>query len=302
MKRTRLILWLGAVTLALLAGVASSPAWAIGTPAGTDITNQATVDFTDVNGNARQALSNVVTTTVSQVAAVVVDPDDTTSADPGDTLYFAHVVTNNGNGDDTIDLTVSSVAGYVTAIYLDVNGNGAYDAGTDTLLTDSDGDTVPDSGLLAHDTSMRILIEVQVPGTASNGDSAVFTVTGTSSFNTGVADTATDTINVQAPDVTVVKSVLPAGPQPPGTVLTYTIVVTNNGAGAANGVVLTDPIPANTTYQAGSITLDAGSLTDGADADAGDYNVTNAGQVTVSLGSLAASGGTATVTFSVSID
>jgi uncharacterized repeat protein (TIGR01451 family) len=85
-------------------------------------------------------------------------------------------------------------------------------------------------------------------------------------------------------------------------VLTYTVVVTNNGTGAANNVVLTDPIPANTTYQAGTITYNAAARTDGGGDDNADYNATNPGQVTVDIGSLAAAGGTATVTFQVRID
>jgi hypothetical protein len=67
-------------------------------------------------------------------------------------------------------------------------------------------------------------------------------------------------------------------------------------------VVLTDPIPTNTTYQAGTITYNAAARTDAGDVDNADFNVTNAGQITVSLGVLASGGGTATVTFQVVIN
>ena len=141
--------FLAAAVLGLAALVLAVPAHAVGTPAGTDITNQATVDYEDVNGNPLQALSNVVTTTVSQVAAVDVSPDNATSADPGDVVYYAHVVTNNGNGDDTIDMTAVSSNGWTVQVYHDVNGNGLYDAGTDLLLTDTDADGVPEEGTVS---------------------------------------------------------------------------------------------------------------------------------------------------------
>jgi uncharacterized repeat protein (TIGR01451 family) len=291
--------------VAFVAAVLATPTWAIGTRATTSITNTARVDFRDVNGNALFQNSNTVTTVVSQVGGVDVAPNNgPITLNPGDTHYFPHTVTNTGNFDDYANLTAASAGGWTVAIYRDVNGNGTYEAGTDTLLTDSagDADTTPDSGLLANDGFMHILVAVTVPPGTADGTADVTTVTGTSVFDNTKIDTATDTINIAAPNVAVVKSVAPVGPQPPGTVLTYTVVVTNSGTGPANTVVLTDPIPANTTYQAGTITYNAAARTDGGGDDNADFNVTNAGQVTVAIGVLAAGGGTATVTFQVRID
>jgi uncharacterized repeat protein (TIGR01451 family) len=292
---------LALATLALLGLAVSSPALAAGTVAGTTISNQATVNYADANGNALPAvLSNIVTTTVSQVASVTVDPDRSSSATPGDVLYYAHDVTNGGNGTDTIDLTAVSSNGWATALFVDADNSGTFTAG-DTLLTDTDGDAVVDAGAMVHDGVAHILARVTVPGGTASGTSDTLTITGTSSFNTGVSDTAVDTTTVNAPTLSVVKSVLPAGPQPPATVLTYTMVVTNNGAGNATAVVLTDPIPAFTQYVAGSITLNAAGLTDAGFDDAGDVNVTTAGAITVTVGTLGP-GASATVTFQVTID
>ena len=88
----------------------------------------------------------------------------------------------------------------------------------------------------------------------------------------------------------------------PGATVRYTVTVTNNGGADATSVVLVDQIPANSTYKASTITLDAGALTDGDDVDEGDYNVTNAGAVTVSIGTVSSGGGSSTVTFDVTID
>lgn len=302
MNRIRVRCLFGLAAALVVAAGAAGPALAVGTPAGTTISNQATVNFQDVNGNPLTQLSNLVQTTVSQVAGVTVDPDGASNADPGDVVYYAHVVTNGGNGPDTIDLTVSSSQGWSVTIYRDVNNNGTYEAGTDVVLTDSDGDLVPDSGVLAADGFMRILVAVTVPAGTANGTVDSTTVTGTSSFNTAVSDLATDTTTVDAPSLSVVKSVAPVGDQPPGTVLTYTIVITNNGSGAANAVVLRDPVPANTTYVSGSIVQDAVSKTDAADADNADHDATNPGEVTVNVGSLAAGGGSTTISFQTQID
>lgn len=289
-----------AIVMAVIGFVAVSQALAAGTPAGTVISNQATVSYTDSNGNPLSVVSNVVTTTVSQVASVTVAPDGAKTASPGDTIFYAHQVTNGGNAPDTVNLAAVTSNGWVTALYRDNNGDGAFDAG-DTPLTDTNGDLIPDTGALAADTSVNILIAVTVPPGTADGTVDAMTVTGTSAFNNAVTDTATDTTSVNAPDVTVVKSVTPAGPQPPGTTLTYTIVITNNGTGDAANAVVTDPVPANTTYVAGSITLNAVSKTDAADADEADQGVTTPGAVTVNAGTLVPTA-TATITFKVTIN
>jgi uncharacterized repeat protein (TIGR01451 family) len=280
-----------AATIVAAAVALSSPALALGTSAGTVISNQATVTYEDANGNPLTALSNVVQTTVSQVAAVDVAPDNSGSGDPGDAIVYAHTLTNNGNEDDTFDLTAVSANGWTTVIFVDVNTNGQYDAGTDTLITDT--------GLVAENGTFDFWVEVTIPAGAPDGASDVTTVTGTSQFDTNVSDTATDTTNVTSPAIAVVKSVAPAGSQPPGTTLTYTVQVTNNGASDASNVVLTDPVPANTTYVANSITRDAIPLTDLPDGDSGTSDGTT---VTVDIGTLSGGGGTTTITFQVVIN
>ena len=283
--------------LMLLAG--APRAFAVGTAAGTVISNQATVNYTDSNGNPLSALSNIVTTTVSQVATVSVTPNNAQSTVPGSILFYAHTVKNLGNGSDTIEMTAVSGGGFVTALFFDNNGNGIFDAG-DTAMTDTDADGVVDSGPLAANAQVMILAKIIIPvGTPPQVD--VMTVTGTSKFNAAVSSSATDTTTILAPNVTAVKSVLPAGSQPPGTTLTYTVVVNNGGSANAVAVVLTDPIPANTTYVPGSITLDGVSKTDAADADQADFNATTPGAVTMNIGAMAPAA-SHTITFKVTIN
>jgi trimeric autotransporter adhesin len=291
---------LASVSLLLATLLCAAPALAAGTPVGTSISNQATVDYTDANGNPMQTLSNIVTTIVSQVSSVTVDPDRASTATPGDTLYYAHTVTNNSNGADTVDLTAVSSNGWVTALFFDADGSGTFTPG-DVALGDTDGDTTPDTGALGADGTYLIMVSVAVPNGIADAVTDTITVTGTSSLAPFATDIALDTTTVNAPTLSVVKSVLPGGPQPPTTVLTYTIVVTNNGQGNADAVIVTDPIPGFTTYVAGSLTLNGGGLTDAGLDDAGDFGSTAAGAITVTLGTLAP-GGSATVTFQVTID
>lgn len=88
----------------------------------------------------------------------------------------------------------------------------------------------------------------------------------------------------------------------PGAVIEYCVDINNTGASQADAIVMTDAIPANTTYQAGTIrvgvagvgtgcTSGTGSAEDDDAAgggDAGDYNVTTASAVTVRGGNIAA--------------
>ena len=79
--------------------------------------------------------------------------------------------------------------------------------------------------------------------------------------------------------------------------MTYSIAANVTGSGSLADLVITDPVPAGSQYQIGTISLQAAILTDAADADVGDYNGT---RVRVALGNVPA-GQTRTVTFKVQI-
>ena len=70
-----------------------------------------------------------------------------------------------------------------------------------------------------------------------------------------VRDEATDVIRVHAePILSLDKTNQPDGEVKPGDVIKYTMCFANTGNGNATGVMLTDVIPVNTTYVAGSAT------------------------------------------------
>jgi uncharacterized repeat protein (TIGR01451 family) len=93
----------------------------------------------------------------------------------------------------------------------------------------------------------------------------------------------------------------------PGDVLRYTVSATNAGGDDANNSVLTDPIPANTTYVPNSLVVSGTPVTDATDGDTGEVN---GGTVTGRVGTSAtgSTGGNiarntvTTMTFDVKVD
>lgn len=167
----------GSLAAALL--LASAPAFAAGTLAGTNIINNVTVDF-QVGGVAQSqrtasdtfTVDRRVNLTVAEVGSV------TTTVVPGQAnASVAFLVTNTSNAPLDLGLTASQIVGGtashggtdtfdVTAfsMFRDVNANNAFDAGTDTAITFIDE--------LAADASMTILLVGSVPLTETNGEVA----------------------------------------------------------------------------------------------------------------------------------
>ncbi len=79
----------------------------------------------------------------------------------------------------------------------------------------------------------------------------IYTATLTVTDRCGLANTKAVSIRVYSPAFTVTKSATPE-PVEPGQTLNYAIVIANNGQGDATGLVISDPLPAHTTYVPGS--------------------------------------------------
>ncbi len=94
----------------------------------------------------------------------------------------------------------------------------------------------------------------------------------------------------------------------PGAVVEWTITVTNNGSNSADSVVIADPVTdPSISYATGSIALNGVANDDndtGGDEtpNGADFGVTTADTVTANFSTVAGSGGTATLTFNVTID
>jgi len=167
----------------------------------------------------------------------------------------------------------------------------------------------------AHDAGGVGVLGAETTATAGGDTAGVDVVLGDAAGDTDLANagdhSATGAYQVTTASLTVNKSVVvvddpfngTTDPKAiPGATMQYTISVENtSGTTDATSVVVVDAPPGNTTYSAGTIELDAVGKSDADDADEADWNVTNAGAVTVTIPTLAA-GATATITFQVTID
>lgn len=308
------------------------PAWSAGTAAGTVIQNTAVVSF-DLGGTTATQNSNTVSLTVVERLDVLVTLQNSqVFVAPSDVnRSILYTVTNSGNGSETMQLTIDSVlAGddfdpvpAVPPIYFDSDASGDFTAG-DVAYVSGNNDPV-----LAPDESVDILIVNNIPGGVVNGNLGRSELTATSATGTGnpgdtfagQGDGGLDAVIgssggnaasvgeylVADVAITIQKAVSVSDPfggseVVPGATLTYTITVEVNNAGTATASAVNDPVPADTTFVAGSITLNGGSLTDPIDADAGELDTSGPASVVVRLGDLTQADGIQTVEFQVTID
>jgi uncharacterized repeat protein (TIGR01451 family) len=318
------------IALIVLSAVGVMPnVWAAAgeTLAGTSISNTATVKYSVGGVNQPDLTSNASAFLVDKkVDLTVAKGSGVTTVPSAVNVGLPFTVANTGNADDSFTLTAANVAAgdnfdtTAFAVYLDVNGNGIYDIG-DTAI----GGPVT----ITRDNSIKVLIVSTIPNTVVNGNTANMTLTAmTTSIKTVGAESAavvdvvfadagnngtevdTNTYTISTATLAVVKSAAVisdpinniTNPKAiPGAVVEYTITVTNSGGAAATSVSLTDNIPTNTIYVAGSMKLGATTLTDTADADGGATTGAPVTLITVNAGSVAGSGGTATVKFRVTV-
>jgi len=275
---------------------------------GASIQNQANISYTS-GGTPVNITTNAAGVKVTDAPGVDLTASTTIqSGDPGDTITYPVTVTNTGNLSDVIGITYTSSVGLTWDLWYDANDDGIAGNDGDYLLTDTDGDAVVDTGTIPQDGTAAILATTTVPPGTSDGTTDTLVVTGTSSVDTGVSDTTGNlTTTVTAPVLSIVKTVSPTGPQPPGTELTYTITTTNSGSGVATSVIVTDVRPTYTSYKAGSILTGSSAATlvgrtDAADGDGGEFDSGSSAVVAGSAGNSVGPGGTYVVRFTVTID
>lgn len=317
--------WLTAALLAVAFGLCG-PANAADVPANTQINNTVTVDFFS-NGVPFSAQASAAFT-VAQLVDVTVTWQNTTDVSVADgsvnqSLLFR--VTNTGNGTDSFTLGDSLVtpggSTFTPAnclIYFDTANTGVYSA-TDQLYTAGSNDPS-----LAQNAAVNMLIVCNVPANAADSSLGEMqlaamskTVSGVHAVNVGGGTGGVDAIAgltggkgnatgiYQVHDVVLAytKSATvsnPAGGTQPvsGATIQYTLTVTPSGSATATNLVVTDPVPANTSFVPGSILLNGTAV----GAGVGDYNVTTPGAVTVKLGNVAGSASAQIIKFQVQIN
>lgn len=217
--------------------------------AGTTIGNQASATYTDGSAVQRTATSNLVVTTVQQVAAFTLTANNAKTATPGAQVIYSHTLTNTGNGADTFTIGLAAAGGFThtnIAVYLDANNDGIPDNAVNLVGTG----TVP----LAAGASVHLLVVGTVPVSATSGQTGTLSIIASSVFDntvTPVTDVDTTTVTGNAV-VNLTKSLSATSGASPSGPYTVTLTYTNNGNATATAVNIVDALPAGMTYVAGS--------------------------------------------------
>ncbi len=246
----------------ILCVVSSAPA--AGTPAGTSITNQATVTFVRTDGSSESVPSNSVTTVVQSLCSLSIlpngsaaSPGQRATAAPGGAVYLVYGLTNTGNAANTYDLRIdvegeSTLEPKRTQLFLDGNRNGTKDD-ADVAVTRLEA--------LAPDETVTLFAEVE----PARGSGEIFiNLVGACAGSAGSIESV-DADNVAQVTVpltgfsTPEKTSQPPAETPlyPGAEVRYEIsfrVVGTALAGAVVTDVLDSDLDAPVSYTDGSVT------------------------------------------------
>lgn len=279
---------LSAVTLSLglAASMAATTAHAIGTNAGTEIINSATVTYGPANN---QTVSDPVTATfnvdeIININVTALDSNNNVDVNAGDTASVqAYRISNTGNGAEVFSLEQISTGDFApdTSIYYEKvdGGNGQFDGTESIYISGADFNLDPDeeyyiylvsnipAGAAIGQTSTLTFEAIsKTPGASSAPIGGILSGQGTAGTDAVVAilnatGNGAETYTVIAlPPVTVdiIKSIVSVitdidgtqvtGQYIPGATVKYLIAVTVTGAGNAENLEIIDSLPADMTY------------------------------------------------------
>ncbi len=245
--------------------------------------------YHDVNGDglldAGDVLIDITDQTGSQANGVANNPFD--NIQPGESFDVIVVGDVPAAGDPGTITGSDTVSVDLVAVAFEEDG--------------TDRETQTPNGSLDQDTKDIFLADANGPADDGlDGDT-----------DAAHSDTNTATADIVTVNLTKTAQVVDASGNPtdqfyiPGAFVEYTLTIDYDGSttNTAGQITLSDPIPADTTFVSGTITLNGTGLTDGDDADAGDFDVTNSGAVTVTIpGTRAGDAADDVITFRVEID
>ena len=233
--------WTGSLDLGTLASGEARTVLIRGTVPDTAagiITNTAVLQSTTPDPDLNNNVSTVNVGVEEEQADISVEKiPDRNTVEPGDELTYTLFLQNNGPNDaENVVLTDNIPLGIIDPEF-SIDGGGTFTPWTGSL----------DLGTLLNGESRAILIR----GTVS--DTAAGTITNTAVLQSTTLDpdisNNVSTINTEVleepqaqADILVEKTASPDTVSP-GEMLTYTILVTNNGPDNAENVILTDNIP-----------------------------------------------------------
>lgn len=296
---------LGLLICLSLLGITAETVRAAAPIAGTTIGNAASATYKDSSGTDRTTTSNTVTTVVQQVASFTIVANRTATVSPGGQVFFPHIVTNTGNGNETYTIGATNNA---TGDNFDLSGL--------TIYADADKNGIPDNntaitttGVLASGATFGFVVVGSAPGSVVTGNTSGVTVSAAGSIAT-IAQTNTDVATVTSNAVIAVTKASSANSGPSPSIaphLTYTLTYTNTGNSAATDLTITDTIPTGLTFVAGSTLWSvsgATALTDADDAEtaAPGIKVKFASGVLTAVVASVSPGQSGTLTFRASVN
>lgn len=228
------------------------------------------VTFT-VTGTVTGSGTLVNTATVAPPAGTVDPNGANNSATDSDTQVVVLGVNVTPDGVDTLPRLPSNGTGYgvgfsvtntsVIAASYDLFGFGGGGGGA-FLTVDSitgsgvTGGAQPDSVRLVNlgaGASATVTVWYRVANVLAGRLDSLY-LAGRAVLVPAVRDSGWAFVRVVKPALTTVKGVVPGGTQPPGTDLTYTLVVSNTGTADAAIVTIRDSIPTELEFSVGSVT------------------------------------------------
>lgn len=161
--------------VAALAALVLLPAlvMAQNTSGGTVISNQVSGAYQDDSATSYSTLSNIVEVTVANVSGLAITPDGTSISTvvPGLTgVHFPFTITNTSNNAVKIHFlaggaSIQTALGTVTAAFVDYDGNGLFDSGTDLDILGNTSDV--DTSSIARDAAVGVIVVVTVSSSAT---------------------------------------------------------------------------------------------------------------------------------------
>ena len=191
-------------------------------------------------------LSNVPSAaTASTTYAVAVTPDTTAASrlpSNGTNYTVDFTVVNAGNATDDFDLLTTQSPGTAIAV-VSITGTG--------VTQGADPDSARVSGVAAAGNVIVTVTYSIADVVAGTVDTLFFSAR--SVGNPATIDDGRLELTVIRPNLTTGKAVSPSGTLLPGTELTYTVTITNDGSDAAVGVVVMDSLAVELDFKVGSV-------------------------------------------------
>ena len=192
------------------------------------------------------ALSNVPSaTTTSTTYAVAVTPDTTTASrlpSNGTNYTVDFTVVNGGTATDDFDLLTTQSPGTAITV-VSITGTG--------VTQGADPDSARVSGLASSGAAIVTVTYSVGDVVAGTADTLFFSAR--SVGNSATIDDGRLELTVIRPNLTTGKAVSPSGTLLPGTELTYTVTITNDGSQDATGVVVVDSVAVELDFKVGSV-------------------------------------------------